>query len=632
VLRRKVHPMNKPVACKPRRSLWPFVVGVVVCGGLVLLQAGIEAVRAPFSMYAILLAGLTIVSGRFAIKMPGRSASVSVSEVFVFVSVLLFGPAAATLTVALDGLIVSLMHRDRRLYRALFNIAEPAVTTWIAGSVFFLVKDGVQAAGGSYPMLLGAVAMTACYFASNSVLTAVAVAHESGLSAFELWREHALYLAINYYAGASLAVLGVEHVDHAVGFNLEVIGLVVPLLILSYVAYKTASDRVADAQLHVREVEHLYRSTVETLAIAVDAKDQVTHGHIRRVQRHTLALARVLGVTDERELKALEAASLLHDVGKLAIPDYVLNKPGALTAAEYETMKRHANIGATILDTVEFPYPVVPVVRHHHENWNGTGYPDRLSGRNIPLGARILSVVDCFDAVTSDRPYRRRLTDEQGIEILRQRRGTMYDPEVVEAFIRTLPELRRDDALADAQHQFNIIAVADQKPRGNAHDGRLNVLWTVAPAVADRLNAAAPASDACVFAIDSHHDALVPVFNTPALKEAVEALGLRLGQGLSGWVAANRHTIVNSDPRLDFGDAAAGLGLRACLSTPVFALGTVVGVLSVYTARPGGFSDDDVHGVGAIAQELALEFTAAQQETPVVKTPTLAQPARVWVN
>jgi putative nucleotidyltransferase with HDIG domain len=617
------------MSAKPQRSLWAFVLSVVVCGALVVLHAVVVVVGTHFSVYALLLAALTILSGRFAIKMPDRSASVSVSEIFVFLSVLLFGPAPATLTVALDGLIVSLRHRDRRLYRALFNVAEPAVTTWIAGSVFFLARDGVQAAGGPYAMLFGAAAMAAAYFLSNSVLTAVAVARESGVSAFELWREHALYLAINYYAGASLAVLGVEHADRTVAFNLEVIGLVAPLLILSYVTYKTASDRVADAHEHVREVEDLYRSTVETLAIAVDAKDQVTHGHIRRVQRHTLALARVLGVTDARELKALEAASLLHDVGKLAIPDYVLNKPGALSGSEYETMKRHANVGATILETVAFPYPVVPVVRHHHENWDGTGYPDRLSGTNIPLGARILSVVDCFDAVTSDRPYRRKLTDAQAIEILRQRSGTMYDPEVVDAFIRTLPDLRRNDALADAPHTLSMIAVADQKPRSNTHDAGLNALWDVASAVADRLGTASHASDACVFAIDSHHDALVPVYSTPALREAVDALDLRLGQGLSGWVAANRHTIVNSDPRLDFGDAAVGLGFRSCMSTPVFALGTVVGVLSVYTAQPGGFSPDDVRDVGAIAQELALKFTTAQREAPVARKaasrrPTLA--------
>ncbi len=139
----------------------------------------------------------------------------------------------------------------------------------------------------------------------------------------------------------------------------------------------------------------------------MDAKDQVTHGHIRRVQRHTVALARVLGVNDEIELKALEAASLLHDVGKLAVPDYVLNKPGALSHAEFERIKLHAAKGAEILTAVEFPYPVVPIVRSHHEQWNGQGYPDGLSGEDIPFGARILTVVDCFDAVTSDRPYRR---------------------------------------------------------------------------------------------------------------------------------------------------------------------------------------------------------------------------------
>ncbi|HKP59355.1 MAG TPA: HD-GYP domain-containing protein, partial [Polyangiales bacterium] len=167
-------------------------------------------------------------------------------------------------------------------------------------------------------------------------------------------------------------------------------------------------------------------------------------GHIRRVQVYTIELAKLLGVKDERQLKAIEAAALLHDMGKLAIPEHILNKPGKLTAAEFEKMKRHAPIGAEILSSIEFPYPVVPIVRHHHENWDGTGYPDRLKGEEIPLGARLLSVVDCFDALTSDRPYRRRMTDEQALAILKDRRGVMYDPAVVDAFVadyrRIMPE------------------------------------------------------------------------------------------------------------------------------------------------------------------------------------------------
>ena len=415
--------MTEMIRDRSGRSVRPLVFGIVGCGALVLAYAAVSASSIPITASLIVLVGLTFASGRVSIKMPGHAATVSVSEIFVFGSILLFGPAPATLTVAADGLLVSLSHRDRRLYRALFNIAEPALTTWIAGSVFFLVSN---ASGGAHGTLLGAIAMAAAYFVCNSVLTAIAVARECGASAVSLWQEHALYLAINYYAAASLAVLGVTRTDTGADVNFAVIGLIAPLLLLSYVAYKTAADRLEDVQQHTRKVEQLYQSTVETLAIAVDAKDQVTHGHIRRVQRHTLALAKMLGIRDAIELKALEASSLLHDIGKLAIPDYILNKPGPLSALEYEVMKTHATIGATILETVQFPYPVVPVVRHHHESWNGSGYPDRLSGRQIPLGARILSVVDCFDAVTSDRPYRRKLTDEQGLEILRQRSGSMY--------------------------------------------------------------------------------------------------------------------------------------------------------------------------------------------------------------
>ena len=152
--------------------------------------------------------------------------------------------------------------------------------------------------------------------------------------------------------------------------------------------------------------------------MAIDAKDQITHGHIRRVQQYAVGLAKHLGITDHAQISAIEAASLLHDMGKLAVPEYILNKPGKLTPAEFERMKLHASIGADILSAIDFPYPVVPIVRHHHENWDGTGYPDGLRSTAIPIGARILSVVDCFDALTSDRPYRPRMADTEAIRIL----------------------------------------------------------------------------------------------------------------------------------------------------------------------------------------------------------------------
>ena len=175
--------------------------------------------------------------------------------------------------------------------------------------------------------------------------------------------------------------------------------------------------------------------------MAVDAKDQITHGHIRRVQMYALELAKRLGVDEERQLQAVATAALLHDMGKLAIPEHILNKPGKLTPAEFDKMKRHADIGADLLSPVKFPYPVVPIVRHHHEHWDGTGYPTGISGTDIPLGARILSVVDCFDALTSDRPYRPRLSTEEAFAIIRERRTQMYDPLVVDTFFRAYAEI-----------------------------------------------------------------------------------------------------------------------------------------------------------------------------------------------
>ena len=189
-------------------------------------------------------------------------------------------------------------------------------------------------------------------------------------------------------------------------------------------------------------MDRLYLSTVETLAMAIDAKDDVTHSHVRRVQAYAIGLARALGITDELELKAIEAAALLHDTGKLAVPEHILNKPGKLTEAEFEKMKRHVDVGADILSLVQFPYPVVPIVHCHHENWDGTGYPRGIGGEDIPIGARILSVVDCFDALTSDRPYRGRMTEAAALQILRERSGCMYDPRVVATFIeiyRSIP-------------------------------------------------------------------------------------------------------------------------------------------------------------------------------------------------
>ena len=227
--------------------------------------------------------------------------------------------------------------------------------------------------------------------------------------------------------------------------ELGFVAIIFPLLVVLFLTYQWSNNRVESERQKNAELNRVFLSTVEALALAIDAKDQVTHGHIRRVQRYTMALASLLGVEDQKQIDALRAAALLHDTGKLAVPEYILNKPGPLTASEFETMKLHASVGADILKSIDFPYPVEPIVRHHHENWDGTGYPDGLKGSEIPLGARILSVVDCYDALTSDRPYRPRYSREYSEQVLRERRGVMYDPWVVDGFLTIIDGLERTE-------------------------------------------------------------------------------------------------------------------------------------------------------------------------------------------
>ena len=420
-----------------RRHARAYIGGVIACGLFAIGHSVYVLYSHPVPSQWFLLAALTLLSGSITIKLPSIPATLSVSETFVFTSVLLFGTAAGTITVTLDGLIISLwlQRKDLEFYKLLFNATAPALAIWISANLFFYVTGAAPLSvrtSSIAALLPGLLVFAATYFLLNSWVMAVAISLDKMLSPFQVWRQNFLWLSLSFFSGASMAIVLVS-LNREVNFSALVV--IVPLLVISYLTYHISMGRVEDANKHVVELNRLYLSTIETLAMAMEAKDQVTHGHIRRVQSYSVFLAKQLGVNDQRVVKALEAASLLHDMGKLAIPDRILNKPGKLSTAEYEIVKLHSAVGADILAAIEFPFPVVPIVRHHHENWDGSGYPDGLAGTDIPIGARILSVVDCFDALTSDRPYRSKLPDDAALAILKNRRGTMYDPVVVDALL-----------------------------------------------------------------------------------------------------------------------------------------------------------------------------------------------------
>jgi putative nucleotidyltransferase with HDIG domain len=539
---------------------------------------------------------------------------------------LVFGPAAGTVTVAIDSLVISLRLAARRPLpprRLLYNLTAPPLAMWCAAHVFLWLSgpSGFAAGALSVGRLIGPLAIfAAVFFILNTGLVAIAIAFEQQTRPLRIWREYFASLWLTYFGGAAVAAQLIVLMRNGQA-DFLVLLLLAPIPLIIYATFRHAVGRMEDRVSHLDQVNGMYLSTIETLAQAIDAKDQVTHGHIRRVQQYALQLAHALGIKDESQLRALEAASLLHDVGKLAVPEHILNKPSTLTPTEFEKMKRHANIGADILSSIQFPYPVVPIVRHHHENWDGSGYPAGLARDAIPMGARILAVVDCFDALTSDRPYRSRLADEEAIRVLKARSGTMYDPRVVKKFVEIYATVPPSPEIAVPSEVLSDIKRTAQQDTlrslAGPHDmetlATLFELGTQAATAANPGEALArihptvqrlmPADIMTLYLYSSEGDHLVATYVSGAHEQAIQGMTIPLGQRLTGWVAANRQTIVNSDAALDLGNVALKLDPTpvACLSSAMCHGSDLIGVLTIYSTRRQPFTQTHVPIVEVIA-------------------------------
>jgi putative nucleotidyltransferase with HDIG domain len=594
-----------------------YMWSVPLIGAAVLAWALSDLVRNPRPTAWYVLTALTALTGSFTVKIPGLVARLSVSEPFVFAATFLFGPAAGAVTAALDALTMSLrlLPNLKTFHRVSFNVSVLVISIFAAGELFFTLA-GIDPRQPEYSSLAGFIVplylFTLACFLLNSGLIAGALSFERRQSAFQIWRQQFLWLSLNYFGGASVAALIV--LQYAKGIDVAVLGIIVPLLAIFYLTFRTTLGRLEDANVHLRELNHLYLSTIETLAMAVDAKDQVTHGHIRRVQRYAVGLATALGVTDQKQIQAIQAAALLHDMGKLAIPEYILNKPGRLTESEFEKMKLHAGIGAEILSAIEFPYPVVPIVRHHHENWDGRGYPDGLRGIEIPIGARILAVVDCFDALTSDRPYRPSLSNAEALQIIMARRGSMYDPLVVDTFVAELPRLT--ESLADIEPQSETLKKIANLNSPIEHPSRVTPTQIEEPQSADAASLLALLRSApgtfeledlalvvlgrlehfmrvdtlAVYLVGPTGTTLVAAGAAGDTPEGFLGTSIEFGSRIAGWVAANRTPVRNSDPELDLGPAARLLGLSSSLVCPIIADEQLRGVLALYSTEREAFT------------------------------------------
>jgi diguanylate cyclase (GGDEF)-like protein/putative nucleotidyltransferase with HDIG domain len=402
-----------------------------------------------------------------------------------------------------------------------------------------------------------------------------------------------------------------------------------------------------------REVSGLRLKAVESLAMAIDAKDQTPQGHVRRTRLYATELGRLLRVTGE-EMLALEAGALLHDIGKLAVPEFILNKPGKLTASEFEKMKVHAVVGADIVSRIGFPFPVEELVRFHHERWDGAGYPSGLRGEEIPLVARIISVVDFYDTTRCDRPYRVGMSREESLALLQRESALSFDPLVVETFVKNVEAFDRMLSEEDAREQVcatveasGVERVEDESVAVRAHvpaegssgfrsiaeaqrevfalhemaqavGSSLNLQDTAA-LVASRLGAIVP-FDTCVFFVaDERSGTAVPVYAAGEHAEFFSSRRIPTGEGITGWVIANARTMSDAAAELDTAGVPDEIAscVGSVISSPLVREEGAFGAVTLYASEARAYTREHarllesvcVHVSGALGNAVAFERT-----------------------
>jgi diguanylate cyclase (GGDEF)-like protein/putative nucleotidyltransferase with HDIG domain len=586
---------------------------------------------------------VAILSSRLAVNLPEIADTMSANFLFVLVGVI---ELSFTETLALGSVAVlaQTFSRDRRRpIRMVFNLCASACAIALGYISYHVGLVQYHLESSNLSLLLSAFT----YFVANTLLIATAYALFERRSLRKIWIDCYSWAFPYYLVGAGVAALIGWINQH---YHWETSLLVLPVIYLIYRSYHLYLSKLEDKKHHGEEMANLHLRTIEALALAIEAKDHTTHDHLQRVRVYAIEVAKEMKVSAE-ELKALHAAALLHDIGKLAVPEHIISKPGRLTPEEFEKMKIHPVIGAEILERVRFPYPVVPIVRAHHEKWDGSGYPFGLRSEQIPVGARILSAVDFLDALTSDRQYRRAIPIEEVMRRLEGESGKSFDPKVVavlqkryrdlerlvqsmstssaplESKLSTEVRVERGDAPATGfEHNVSrertdssfLVSIAAARQEAQtlfelSQDlGASLSLGETLSVFSVKLKRLVP-YDAIAIYIRRDKE-LIPEHVNGDNFRLFSSLRIPVGQGLSGWVAHNRKPIINGNPSVEPGylnDPSKFSTLRSALAVPLEGVAGVVGVLALYHAEPDAFTSDHLRILLAVSSKMALSIENA---------------------
>jgi len=620
-----------------------FIAGMALAGTILFALAFAHwQTSDPVKFVCYLIAAL--LASSLKVGLPGIEGTLSVNFLFTLLGILEL-TLPETLAIGLANTLAQSFWKPARrikLIQLVFNLSQVAISSAVAYGAYQFVVLHILRKPGPLALLVAAIVHFGCNTAAAS--TIIGLTEEKPIT--KVWGESLLWLFPYYMVGAAIAGL-VHFLNGHVGWQSSL--LVLPPIYLMYRSYRLYLGKLETEKRHAEQVSQLHLRTIEALALAIEAKDETTGEHLQRVRVYAMELAKELGLSDD-ETEALRAASVLHDIGKLAVPEHIISKPGKLTPEEFEKMKIHPIVGAEILEQVHFPYPVVPIVRAHHEKWDGSGYPNGLPGEAIPIGARILTAVDCLDALASDRQYRKALPLDVAMAKVASEAGTSFDPKIVAILLRRYIELEK---MAHAQPlQAPPKLSTDIKvERGAAPDAGFaetrdaNAIPTASPHFEERFSLAQKQSEEIadvirkagtslqledIFSLLSTrlkhlvpHDAvavycpsgdnLVATFSSGDNSRLFSALRIPMGEGLSGWVAQNHKAILNGNPSVEPGylnDPSKYSTLRSALAVPVEVDGKLTAVVALYRTGQDAFSRDDLH----ILEEIAAKLGAAIAE------------------
>jgi diguanylate cyclase (GGDEF)-like protein/putative nucleotidyltransferase with HDIG domain len=621
-------------------------IGTVSVAGLAIIALQLAGWECQNVTRFFCYLSLIIVASSLKVSLPAITGTMSVNFLFILIGIVELS-LPETIAIGFTGILVQcLWHAKSRpkAVQVFFNLAANAVATGTAYTVYHsAIFSRLNGGLPIYRMLLLMIA-TSVYFLLNTLSIAVVIAATEGGRVRKIWHDCYIWSFPYYLVGASIAWLAGLWSRY---WQWQSSLIIVPVIYFIYRSYKLYLARLEDEKMHVEQMASLHLRTIESLALAIEAKDFTTHDHLRRVGVYVLEIAKELGMS-EPEVEGLKAAALLHDIGKLAVPEHIISKPGKLTPEEFEKMKIHTVVGAEILERVQFPYPVVPIVRAHHEKWDGSGYPDGLKGEGIPLGARILAAVDCLDALASDRQYRRALPLAKAMAIVASEAGTSFDPRVVDVLARLYRSLE-PKAQAETQDKSKLStdvkitrgsgpAAGYESPQSFGYASSIPALSSIAAArqeaqmlfeltrdlgsslsldetlsvVAARLKRMVPYDAIAIYI--RRETSIAPAYVNGEDYRLFSALEIPLGEGLSGWVAENKKPIVNGNPSVEMGylnDVNKFSTLRSALCVPLDGVNGLVGVLALYKSQRDSFTKDHLRILLAISSKMSLAIENA---------------------